>query len=100
MQQPWEKDKETLEWFKAAAAEVREQATRHPDFPIPVDPDVAEFMGAFEDPIFKDEDFYPDAEYQAEMRRQESPASPGEAEDDQLADVPVIIISGSTLGDA
>ena len=37
------------EYLKAAAAAVERQALENPDLGIPVDPDVAEFMGAFEE---------------------------------------------------
>jgi hypothetical protein len=60
---PWDKDQDALEWFKAAAQEVRNESVKHPEFPIAVDPDLAEFMGAFEDPNFTDEDLYPDDDY-------------------------------------
>jgi len=36
-------------FLAAAAAVVDEQATREPGLGIPADPDVAEFMGAFEE---------------------------------------------------
>ena len=36
-------------YFEAAAAEVERQAMENPGVPIPVDPDVAEYMGAAED---------------------------------------------------
>ena len=36
-------------YFEAAAAEVERQAMENPDVPIPVDPDVADYMGAAED---------------------------------------------------
>jgi hypothetical protein len=59
----WDKDQKTLEEYKAAAEEIRRQARENPDIPIPVDPDVADFMGAFEEPSVSDEDFYPDQDY-------------------------------------
>ncbi len=37
------------EYLAAAAAIVDAQAAANPDLGIPVDPDVAEFMGAFEE---------------------------------------------------
>lgn len=37
------------EYLAAAAAIVNAQAAANPDLGIPVDPDVAEFMGAFEE---------------------------------------------------
>lgn len=42
-------DKERLAYLDAAAAEVYRQAAENPGLGIPVDPDVAEYMGAFED---------------------------------------------------
>jgi hypothetical protein len=60
---PWEKDKETFDWFVAAAKQVELNALENPEFPIPVDPEVAEFMGAIEDPSFGEEDLYPNKEY-------------------------------------
>lgn len=43
--------KKTLEsdYLKAAAAAVERQGLENPDLGIPADPDVAEFMGAFEE---------------------------------------------------
>jgi soluble cytochrome b562 len=38
-----------LEYFKAAADAVEKQALENPDIGIPVDPDVADYMGAFEE---------------------------------------------------
>ena len=37
------------EYLKVAAGAVENQAEENPDIGIPVDPDVAEFMGAFEE---------------------------------------------------
>lgn len=37
------------EYLKAAAGAVESQAVENPDIGIPVDPDVAEFMGAFDE---------------------------------------------------
>ena len=37
------------EYLKSAAGAVENQAAENPDIGIPVDPDVAEFMGAFEE---------------------------------------------------
>jgi hypothetical protein len=37
------------EYLKAAAKAVNTQAAQNPDIGIPVDPDVADFMGAFEE---------------------------------------------------
>ncbi|MDR1083339.1 MAG: hypothetical protein LBP22_00395 [Deltaproteobacteria bacterium] len=54
----WKKDEETLNYYKAAAQAVLEQAALNPDIGVPVDPDVAEFMGAFEDPCLTNEDWY------------------------------------------
>ena len=42
-------DKERLAYLDAAAAEVYRQVEENPGLGIPVDPDVAEYMGAFED---------------------------------------------------
>lgn len=43
--------KKSLEnyYLKAAAAAVERQVLENPDFGIPADPDVAEYMGAFEE---------------------------------------------------
>ena len=41
-------DKQELEYMKAAAHAALRQAEENPGLGIPVDPDVAEFMGAFE----------------------------------------------------
>lgn len=38
-----------LEYFKAAAAMVEKQAMENPGIGIPVDPEVAQYMGAFEE---------------------------------------------------
>ena len=38
-----------LEYFIAAADAVERQALENPDIGIPVDPDVADYMGAFEE---------------------------------------------------
>lgn len=38
-----------IDYLKAAAAMVEKQAAENPGIGIPVDPDVAEFMGAFEE---------------------------------------------------
>jgi hypothetical protein len=46
-----------MEWFKAAAEQVRREAAKYPEIGIPVDPDVADFMGAFEDPGLTDDDW-------------------------------------------
>lgn len=40
---------ERQRYFKAAAAMVAKQAAENPDIGIPVAPDVAEYMGAFEE---------------------------------------------------
>ncbi len=37
------------DYLKAAAAAVERQALENPDWGIPVDPNVAEYMGAFEE---------------------------------------------------
>jgi hypothetical protein len=70
-QKPWEKDKESLEWYKAAAREVYRQAVQHPEIPIPVDPDVAEFMGATKDPNAREQDFYPSKAYLDWLKKRE-----------------------------
>jgi hypothetical protein len=57
-QKPWEKDRQTLEWFKAAAEQVRRESDRNPGIGIPVDPDVAEFMGCFEDSALTEDDWF------------------------------------------
>jgi hypothetical protein len=56
---PWEESKEKLAWYRRAAAEALRKAYENPDFPIDVDPDLAEFMGAFEE---ADDDFSPPPE--------------------------------------
>lgn len=43
------KKPERDQYFRAAAAMVAKQAAENPDIGIPVDPDVAEYMGAFEE---------------------------------------------------
>lgn len=40
--------KKNTDYLKAAAQAVEEQVLENPGLGIPVDPDVAEFMGAFE----------------------------------------------------
>ena len=40
---------ENLEYLKAAAEAVEKQVLENPGLGIPVDPDVAEFMGCFEE---------------------------------------------------
>ena len=60
---PWEEDEAASRRFKAAAREAELESLYYPDIPTPVDPDVAEFMGASEDPSFGDGDTYPDPEY-------------------------------------
>ena len=42
-------DKERLAYLDAAAAEVYRQVEENPGLGIPVDPDVADHMGAFQD---------------------------------------------------
>lgn len=37
------------EYLKAAARAVEVQAVQNPDIGVPVDPDVADFMGAFQE---------------------------------------------------
>ena len=36
-----------MDYLKAAAQQVEQQALDHPGIGIPVDPDVADYMGAF-----------------------------------------------------
>jgi hypothetical protein len=69
-QKPWEKSKESLEWYKAAAKEIERQMDLYPDIAIPVDPDVAEFMGAFEEPCIKESDIYDDGGLKAWLKEQ------------------------------
>jgi hypothetical protein len=68
---PWQNDIEIWKWYEAAADEVLEQALANPDIPIPVDPDVAEFMGAYEDPTIPESEFWPDPEYLAWVKEYE-----------------------------
>ena len=49
----------TDEYLKAAADAVERQLLNHPDLGIPVDPDVADFMGAFEETAVSPGDFDP-----------------------------------------
>ncbi len=42
------KKEKDLEYLRAAADKVMQEMADNPDIGIPVDPDVAEFMGAFE----------------------------------------------------
>lgn len=42
-------DKERLAYLDAAAADVYRQVEENPGLGIPVDPDVADYMGAFQD---------------------------------------------------
>ena len=42
-------EKEYQEYLAAAAAQVRDQLDENPELGIPLDPDVAEYMGAFEE---------------------------------------------------
>ena len=44
------------EYLKAAAAMIEKQVMENPGLGIPVDPDVAEFMGAFEETAVSLED--------------------------------------------
>lgn len=43
-------ENQELERLRAAAEMVDTQSSENPELGIPVDPDVAEFMGAFSDP--------------------------------------------------
>lgn len=43
-------------WLDAAATAVEREAMENPGVPIPVDPDVAEHMGAFADDAMSEED--------------------------------------------
>ena len=43
-------------WLDAAATAVEREAMENPGMPIPVDPDVAEHMGAFADDAMSEED--------------------------------------------
>jgi hypothetical protein len=45
------------DFLQAAAEAVERQAMEAPDLGIPVDPDVAEYMGAFEEKAFSPDDF-------------------------------------------
>lgn len=53
--------KKDKEYLKAAAAEVERQLMENPDLAIPVDPDVAEYMGAFEETALTEADVEDDA---------------------------------------
>ena len=45
------------DFLQAAAEAVERQAMENPDLGIPVDPDVAEYMGAFEETAVSLDDF-------------------------------------------
>lgn len=45
------------DFLLAAAQAVERQAVENPGLGIPVDPDVAEYMGAFEEKAFSSDDF-------------------------------------------
>jgi len=45
------------EFLQTAAEAVERQAMENPGLGIPVDPDVAEYMGAFEERAFAPDDF-------------------------------------------
>ena len=51
-----------LEFLKAAASVIAdeiEQANKSPrPHPVPVDPDIADYMGAFEETAFTEDDMY------------------------------------------
>ncbi len=53
------------EYLKAAAEAIERQAQANPDLGIPVDPDLADFMGAFEETAVSIEDFDPLTEEEA-----------------------------------
>lgn len=53
------------EYLKAAADAVERQLLDNPDLGIPVDPDVADFMGAFEESAVSPGDFDPLADGEA-----------------------------------
>ncbi|MDR0355682.1 MAG: hypothetical protein LBJ64_08100 [Deltaproteobacteria bacterium] len=57
---PWKKDEATRDWYRAAASEVRRQALANLDISIPVDPDVAEYMGAHDTGPIPDDVEHPD----------------------------------------
>jgi hypothetical protein len=68
-EKPWEKDQKTLEWYKAAAERVRQEAAKHPEIGIPVDPDLAEFMGAFEERALTEDDWFNCSDQVEHLRR-------------------------------
>jgi hypothetical protein len=45
----WLNSKEAWEWYVKEADRVLELTMEFPDYPVEVSPDVAEFMGAFEE---------------------------------------------------
>ena len=45
------------EFLKTAAQAVEDQALENPEIAIPVEPEVADFMGAFSDPAIDPDDF-------------------------------------------
>ena len=49
-------DESRRTWLDAAATAVEREAMENPGMPIPVDPDVAEHMGAFADEAMSEED--------------------------------------------
>jgi len=49
-------DESRRTWLDAAATAVAREAMENPGMPIPVDPDVAEHMGAFADDAMSEED--------------------------------------------
>jgi hypothetical protein len=63
------------DYLKMAAAEIERQALENPDIGIPVDPDVAEYMGAFPEPAIDPGDFDPpdDEKTDAEKSHQTGP---------------------------
>jgi hypothetical protein len=54
-----EEQMKLVEYLKIAADEIERQALENPDIGIPVDPDVAEFMGAFPEDALTIDDFDP-----------------------------------------
>jgi hypothetical protein len=52
----WETSEEVYEEFMARAKVVWQEVEDNPEIGIPVDPDLAEFMCAFEEPCVTEED--------------------------------------------
>ena len=57
---------EDREYLAAAASDVARQLEEMPGLGIPVDPDVAEFMGAFEEDALSLDDMVDDAMFNGE----------------------------------